>query len=118
MRLYWLLYHEQDKGITLNIQNQLAKFIKERIEENLKGNYVSMIKLFLNLYSGRLAKNKGKEENEIIRYIVSQFKKNIAPRFMKDKDFREEHMPQEWKIKGKTIVNHGNQEIFTLSSKK
>lgn len=96
--LYWILYQPPDVPIIKSIQNKLLEKIKERVEENFKGNYASMTKLFLNLYSGHLYNDKTNVNNPIALYFRDIYKERVIPEIRKNVKYKDSTLPSDWRF--------------------
>lgn len=116
---YWLVFTDNGAPMIKAVQEKLLEKIKERVDENFKDHYASMIKLFLNLYSGSLIGDNRTTNNPIFLYFQETFKSRIAPELRKNKKFRERNMPQAWFIdkRGSICRNfYGKKEIIVAYS--
>lgn len=96
---YWLVFHDPQNQMMKALQDKFLEKVKERVEENFKGHYPSMLKVFLNLYGGELYGDlRPQSNNPIIAYFREIFKSRIIPAIRKDKKLREHNMPSEWQF--------------------
>ncbi len=92
----WVLFGDKSQSVLQNIRLKILDLIKERVTENQKGRYPSIIRLLLIIYNGTVHE---REERIIDYYVHNEFTNSFAPQFLKDKKFREKHMPGSWFIK-------------------
>lgn len=118
---YWLAYRDPENQMIKAIQEKLLEKIKERVEENFKNHYPSMIKVFLYLYSGELYIDNPHYKNPILLYFREIFKSRIIPAIRTDKKFREHNMPSSWQFdKQNSIfrISYEDKVIIDKASKK
>ena len=118
----WLVFDGRQQTVLKNIKLKVLDLIKERISENLKGGYASIIKLMLVIYSGAVRESRSRG-NPLEEYIGQEFRSKFAPMFLKDKKFREEHMPKDWFIseKGNKIyrkISGKTELLFPIKAKR
>ncbi len=96
---YWLVFHDPQNQMIKALQEKFLEKVKERVEENFKGHYPSMLKLFLNLYGGELYGDlRPQSNNPIVAYFREMFKSRIVPALRTNKKFREHNMPSDWQF--------------------
>ena len=93
----WLVFDDRQQIVLKNVRLKVLDLIKKRVSENLKGGYASMIKLMLVIYNGAVRESRGRG-NPLEEYIGKEFRTKFAVLFLKDKKFREKHMPGNWFI--------------------
>lgn len=98
LSIYWLILHVPPAPAMKAIQDKFLEKIKNRVEENFKGFYASIIKLLINLYGGELYNQEAHLDNPIAQYFREIFKSRIVPELRTNKKFREENMPSDWFI--------------------
>lgn len=112
---FWLIFDGHSYPVLNGIRLKVLGLIKERIEDNFKDRYASMIKLMLYIYDGSLI-SESRSDNEIMAYMCDIFRKDIASKLINDSIFRSKHMPKHWFISqnGKEIYRkmHGRDELL------
>ena len=111
--LYWVLFRTgSGEPIFKTIKKKVLDLIKERVEENFKNHYVSMIKMLINLYGFNLGNTPS---GEVEKYFQKLFNERTAEKFINDKSFREKHLLNDWTVKKNKIYNSSNKVVYTSS---
>lgn len=110
--VFWLILpvteDEIKSEIRKNMEQKFLTLIKERVEENKKGYYSSMIKLLINIYGFQFHSGI-KEEAKIGKYIEKEFKENLAEQILNDPEKKKKYLPKKY------IVNESRGQIVDLN---
>ena len=102
-RVFWLIFPgtERRPKVIKNMEEELLILLKERVEENKKGGYSSMIKLLINVYGGFQYHEGVRENVKIGKYIEEEFKKNLALDILTDKEKEKRYLPKNYTVNRK-----------------
>ncbi|HRK60917.1 MAG TPA: hypothetical protein PLY88_00015 [Candidatus Omnitrophota bacterium] len=110
--VFWAIYPIGDKNpIQKNIANKILQLIKERIIENKRGFYSSMIRLMVNIYGFNIH-NEQEEDNVIGKYLQQELRAgDLARLILMDS---KKHLPSSYKadFKEHKIYNLNGDLIF------
>ncbi|MEK7534077.1 MAG: hypothetical protein AAB600_01955 [Patescibacteria group bacterium] len=113
---YWLVFHDPQNQMIKALQDKFLEKVKERVGENFKGHYPSMLKVFLSLYGGELYGDlRPQSNNPIIAYFREMFKNRIVPALRNDKKFKEHNMPSDWQFDKQNNIyrmSYGEEKII------
>jgi hypothetical protein len=114
--LMWLFFDGHPEGsVHKNIQKKFLELITERVEENLKDHYPSMIKVLANVFGYQLTR----ERISIVQsYFNEVFEQKIADLLLKDEYFRKMHLPDRWVVEGNVIKNKEGNQIYPILQKR
>ena len=104
--VFWLIFstNKEKPPVIQNMEEALLSLLKERVEENKKGGYSSMIKLLINIY-GSFRFHEGIRENvKIGKYIEEEFKKNLALDILTDKEKEKRYLPKKYTVNRKLKI--------------
>src|SRR5665648_246978 len=101
--VFWLIFstNKEKPQIIKNMEEALLGLLKERVEENKKGGYSSMIKLLINIYGGFQYYEGVRENVKIGKYIEEEFKKNLAIDILSDKEKEKRYLPKNYTVNRK-----------------
>ncbi|MCK4376731.1 MAG: hypothetical protein KAV97_00760 [Actinomycetia bacterium] len=105
-KVFWLIFstNKEKSQVIKNMEEALLSLLKERVEENKKGGYSSMIKLLINIY-GSFQYHEGVRENvKIGKYIEEEFKKNLAIDILTDKEKEKRYLPKKYTVNRKLKI--------------
>jgi len=105
-KVFWLIFstNKEKPPVIQNMEEALLSLLKERVEENKKGGYSSMIKLLINIY-GSFRFHEGIRENvKIGKYIEEEFKKNLALDILTDKEKEKRYLPKKYTVNRKLKI--------------
>lgn len=102
-KIFWLIFstNKEIPQVIKNMEEALLNLLKERVEENKKGGYSSMIKLLINIYGGFRFHEGLREHVKIGKYIEEEFKKNLALDILNDKEKEKNYLPKKYKVNRK-----------------
>jgi len=105
-RVFWLIFPgtEERPKVIKNMEEELLILLKERVEENKKGGYSSMIKLLINIYGGFRFHEGIRENVKIGKYIEEEFKKNLALDILTDKEKEKRYLPKKYTVNRKLKI--------------
>ena len=105
-RVFWLIFSgtEERPEVIKNMEEELLILLKERVEENKKGGYSSMIKLLINIYGGFRFHEGIRENVKIGKYIEEEFKKNLALDILTDKEKEKRYLPKNYTVNRKLKI--------------
>jgi len=104
--VFWLIFPgtEERPKVIKNMEEELLILLKERVEENKKGGYSSMIKLLINIYGGFQFHEGVRENVKIGKYIEEEFKKNLAFDILTDKEKEKRYLPKNYTLNRKLKI--------------
>ncbi len=104
--IFWLIFstNKEKPQVIKNIEEALLNLLKERVEENKKGGYSSMIKLLINIYGGFQYHEGVRENVKIGKYIEEEFKKNLALDILADKEKEKRYLPKKYTVNRKLKI--------------
>lgn len=115
-KVFWLIFstNKEKPEVIKNMEEVLLNLLKERVEENRKGGYSSMIKLLINIYGGFRFHEGVRENVKIGKYIEEEFKKNLALDILTDKEKERRYLPKNYTVnrKLKTIKDLHGKAIY------
>ena len=102
-RVFWLIFstNKEKPQVIENMEEALLNLLIERVEENKKGGYSSMIKLLINIYGGFQYSEGVRENVKIGKYIEEEFKKNLAIDILSDKEKEKRYLPKNYTVNRK-----------------
>jgi hypothetical protein len=105
-RVFWLIFPgtEERPKVIKNMEEELLILLKERVEENKKGGYSSMIKLLINIYGGFRFHEGIREHVKIGKYIEEEFKNNLALDILSDKEKEKRYLPKKYTVNRKLKI--------------
>ena len=104
--IFWLIFstNKEIPQVIKNMEEALLNLLKERVEENKKGGYSSMIKLLINIYGGFRFHEGIRENVKIGKYIEEEFKKNLALDILTDKEKEKRYLPKNYTVNRKLKI--------------
>lgn len=104
--VFWLIFstNKEKPQIIKNMEEALLSLLKERVEENKKGGYSSMIKLLINIYGGFQFHEGTRENVKIGKYIEEEFEKILALDILADKEKEKRYLPKNYSVNRKLKV--------------
>jgi len=113
--VFWLIFptDRETPEIIKNMEDKLLCLLQERVEENKKGGYSSMIKLLINIYGFQFY--KGLEDHiRIGKYIETEFKDNLAKEIIRDINKETRYLPRNYIVdrEQKIIKDLHGKEIY------
>jgi hypothetical protein len=105
-KVFWLIFstNKEKPQVIKNMEEALLNLLKERVEENKKGGYSSMIKLLINIYGGFRFHEGVRENVKIGKYIEEEFKKNLALDILTDKEKEKRYLPKNYTVNRKLKI--------------
>jgi len=105
-KVFWLIFftNKEKPPVIKNMEEALLNLLKERVEENKKGGYSSMIKLLINIYGGFQFHEGVRENVKIGKYIEEEFEKNLALDILTDKEKEKRYLPKNYSVNRKLRV--------------
>ena len=105
-KVFWLIFstNKEKLQVIKNMEEVLLNLLKERVNENKKGGYSSMIKLLINIYGGFQYHEGVRENVKIGKYIEEEFKKNLAIDILSDKEKEKRYLPKNYTVNRKLKI--------------